>query len=110
LLAKQEIEKRHFGIESIKMISIEPYLRVQEPQDNADKPSVHFVVNLDIVPNMYGSWGKGINGRYVGVVKEQGVWKINALTTTSRIRELTTCTVLNGKKVTTSWKLNNDEC
>jgi hypothetical protein len=67
------------------MIFIEPYLRVQEPQDNADKPSVHFVVNLDIVPNMYGSWGKGINGRYVGVVKEQGVWKINALTTSPEV-------------------------
>ncbi|SEB51005.1 hypothetical protein [Paenibacillus sp. GP183] len=83
--SKEEAEKGHFGIESIKMISIEPYHRLQEPKENADKPSVHFVVNLDVVPDKNGSWGKGSNERYVGVVKEHGVWKINALATSPKV-------------------------
>jgi hypothetical protein len=77
---KNDAIQKHFGIESLKLISIQTYLRPQEPKENENKPTIHFVVKLDIV-NKDGAWDKGINERFVGVVKEQGQWKISALAT-----------------------------
>lgn len=79
--SKNDVIQNHFGIESLKLISIQTYLRPQEPKENGKKPTIHFVVKLDIVPNSFGAWGKGMNERFVGVVKEQGQWKIRALAT-----------------------------
>jgi hypothetical protein len=78
---KNDANQNHFGIESIKLISIQTYLRPQEAKENENKPTINFEVKLDIVPNQQGAWDKGINERFVGVVKEQGQWKINALAT-----------------------------
>jgi hypothetical protein len=79
---KNDAVQNHFGMESVKLISIQTYLRPQEPKENENKPTIHFKVKLDIVPNQYGgAWGKGINERFVRVVKERGQWKINALAT-----------------------------
>lgn len=83
--SKQDAEKNHFGIESVKVVSIEPYLRPQEPQEVADKPTIYFTVKLDIVPNSFGGWGKGSDERFVEVAKEQGIWKISALATSPEI-------------------------
>lgn len=76
-----DANQEHFGIESVKLISIQTYLRPQEPIENENKPTTNFIVKLDIVPNQYGSWGKGMNERFVGAVKEQGQWKIKSLAT-----------------------------
>jgi hypothetical protein len=78
---KNDAVQNHFGIESLKLISIQTYLRPQEPKENENKPTIHFEVKLEIVPNLHGAWGKGINERFVGVVKEQGQWKISTLAT-----------------------------
>jgi hypothetical protein len=75
---KNDAIQKHFGVKSLKLISIQTYLRPQEPKEN--KPTIHFVVKLDIV-NKDGAWDKGINERFVRVVKDQGQWKISALAT-----------------------------
>ena len=81
---KEDAIKNHFGIQSLKLVSIQSYLLPQEPKEDESKPTIQFQVKLDIVPGSgasSGAWGNGINLRFVGVVKEQGGWKIDALAT-----------------------------
>ncbi len=81
---EEEAIKNHFGIESLKLISIKTYKRSDLLKINGNPPNtpnIIYEVELNIVPSQQSAWNNGINERYVGVVKENGEWKISGLAT-----------------------------
>ena len=82
---KENAIKEHWGVESIKLISMKGYF---PPQLSAtgdvprNVPTVWFSVTFDIEPSPNTAWSKGLNERFVNVVKDSdGKWRIDGLAT-----------------------------
>lgn len=82
---KENAIKEHWGVETIKLISMKGYL---PPQLSAtgdvppNSPTVWFSVTFDIEPSPNTGWSEGLDERFVNVVKEiDGKWRIDGLAT-----------------------------
>jgi len=76
----------HWGIETLKFISLEGYLPRRISSSGKvlpNTPTVWFNVTFEIEPSPNTAWGpKGKTGRFVDVVKGiDGIWRINGLNT-----------------------------
>jgi hypothetical protein len=92
--SKENAIKYHWGLESVKFVSMKGYIpprkfvtgdiETWEPISEVppNTPTVSFVVTLEVQPDFNGAWNKGLNDRFVDVVKEaDGNWRINGLAT-----------------------------
>lgn len=81
---KEDALKNHWGVESIKLVSMKGYLPSKGVVDAVppNVPVIWFIVTLDIQPTPDNAWNKGINDRFVNVVKDDdGKWRIDGLAT-----------------------------
>ena len=80
-----EAIKNHWGVETIKLISMQGYLPPylsETGQVPPNTPVIWFDVKLDIKPSDGSGWDDGINERFVMVTKNtEGKWRISGLST-----------------------------
>jgi len=81
---KSEAIREHWGLNSVKLISIKRCLILPSEftfDVPKDTPTKCFSVSLDIKPSSNTAWNNGLNERLVDVVKENGEWRIKGLNT-----------------------------
>lgn len=83
--SKEEALKNHWGLESIKLLSMKGYMPSEKYAVDSvppNTPTIWFTVTLDIQPTPNSAWNKGVNVPFVNVVKNSnGKWKIDGLAT-----------------------------
>lgn len=83
--SKSDAINNHWGIESLKFISMKGYLPTATAVTEdvpPNTPTVWFIVTFDVKPSSNTAWGTGITSRYVDVVKDgDGKWEIDGLAT-----------------------------
>ncbi len=81
--SKSQALKEHWGLKSIKLISMKRCLGLPDFTFNVpkDTPTICFSVSLDIGPAPGTAWENGLNERLVDVVRDNGEWRINGLNT-----------------------------
>lgn len=81
---KEDALKNHWGLESIKLVSMKGYLPSNGVVDAVPSniPTIWFIATLDIQPTPDNAWNKGVSDRFVNVVKDSdGKWRIDGLAT-----------------------------
>lgn len=80
-----EAIENHWGVESIKLVSMQGYLPPYLSQTGEvppNTPTIWFDVRLDIKPSDSSGWDEGINERFARVRKDDsGRWRIDGLST-----------------------------
>lgn len=85
IYSKEDALKSHWGLDSIKFISLKGYYpskysAVGDVPTNT--PTIWFTATIEIEPSPNTAWNKGLNGRFVNVVKDiEGKWRIDGLAT-----------------------------